>query len=74
MTLTTVTRSVVVDADDLERLVRLAHQADYWGSVHFDDDPQWKGCSCGSNIDESNHPAHVEWCVREARRGRIEFP
>ncbi len=90
--------AVAVDADDLERLVRLAHQlnADVATFVQytpyectcglglgpslpdpldsdFDTDPVWLVEKLTAEA-RGKHAKHLEYHVRQALAGRIEFP
>lgn len=65
--------TVTVNADALEQLVRYAHTYD--GSV--------LRCNCGQRLTgrdlqhddpKTRHAEHVEYHVRQALAGRIEFP
>lgn len=87
--------AVAVDAADLERLVRLAHQfnADVGPLVQYTPYECTCGLGLGASLDDTDddtdpvwlvdklraeargfHARHVEYHVRQALAGRIEFP
>ncbi len=77
--------AVRVDADDLERLVRHYHEwlpdstAVQAANEFLDGDlvelaPWLGGCACGHRVDRRDHGSHVDYHVRQALAGRIEWP
>lgn len=79
---------VVVDAEDLERLVRQAHQLN--ADVAWRHPEEGWACTCGQSMLDrqavgrqkyskerrarTRHSEHVAYHVRQALAGRIEFP
>jgi len=73
--------AVRVDADDLERLMRAYHEwvpsdPDIILALDLAEDivSVFEHCRCGWQGDQADHGSHVDYHVRQALAGRIEFP